>query len=78
MKVKTNPEFSPISIILESQEELEALWHLTNIGYSNSLDCYSTPDEPGKLANPPKENIRNFKRELWDELDEIVRPEEHE
>ena len=66
MKVfRKEEDFKPVTIVIESQDEFDYLWHCLNISkkvIKNHSDTeYAFPDEINE-------------RGLWDALDEIDRP----
>jgi hypothetical protein len=70
MKVeRKESEFKPIVITLESQEEAEHLWNITNCAASESLVDYDTHDY-GKGNNLKK--INSFKYNLWNLLNDAL------
>lgn len=67
MKVTRNKTFSPITIVLETKEEAEMLWHLTNCGLGMTLSAYMKEcDEPVKF--------RSLKDDLWHDINEEFTP----
>lgn len=64
MKVEREKKFTPVVITVESQDELNYLWHCLNV----SVDTIMSNSD---LAVPfPKQGKGN----MWDKLDKIVRP----
>jgi hypothetical protein len=66
---RKQPEFEPVIITLESEDELYYLWHCLNL---NKLDV---KELSGLSTTPFPENLD----EIWmfQALDKIVRPEKH-
>jgi hypothetical protein len=46
MKVSQEAGFSPITITLESSEEVRVLWHRLNVSHTTSLKQYAEEQEP--------------------------------
>jgi DNA transposition AAA+ family ATPase len=64
MKIKREIEFTPITIILESEQEADNLWHILNCANGMSLEDYNT------------EHDKDFEKyPLWLNLDSVYRPE---
>jgi hypothetical protein len=65
MKVeKKGEKFQPIVITLETEEEVEALWHMTNAAFSQSLKEYME-------VHPLPISVKHIRIELFDHLDMI-------
>jgi len=60
---RKNKAFEPVTITLESQDELNYLWHALNIGYTHVQR--NTSD---------KHHVNNWdcKHDMWDAIDEIM------
>lgn len=70
MKVEgKKPEFKPVVITLESEDELYYLWHCLNL---NKLDV---KELSGLSTTPFPENLDDMK--IFKKLDKIVRPEKY-
>lgn len=66
MKVERQPNaFSPITITLETKEEADFMWHITNACADNSLEDY--------VSRVDKDDgIVRFKNKLWHEMDREI------
>lgn len=63
MKVERQPSpFVPITITLQTKEEADFMWHLTNAAEANSLEEYLSRYNVEK-------GVLTFKNKLWHEMD---------
>jgi len=70
MKVKREREgFRPITIILETKAEAEALWHILNCNYLYSLRSYT------ETRHISSHMLSGMKSQFWQLLDNNFRPE---
>jgi len=67
MKVEQKKEFSPITMILETEQEAEALWYLLGMS-SKNFD----------LIHPPMSISFSTYNTMWRNLDAVYRPKEKE
>jgi len=63
---RTEPVFEPVVITLETQEEAETVFHLTNAGF---IDRYFSNDRYRSPAN-----FYSIKGNLWEALDKLFSP----
>jgi hypothetical protein len=66
---RIDPEFKPVVITLESEDELHYLWHCLNL---NKLDV---KELSGLSTTPFPKDLDDMK--IFKKLDKIIRPEKH-
>lgn len=69
MKVEGKEKFVPMTITLETREEVELMWHMMNC---NINQC---PEEYVSHRNPQFGGTSDPKNETWKSLDACHRPE---
>jgi hypothetical protein len=76
MKVDRNERFSPVVITIETEEELDALWHMVNVSNSSSIREYFQDNYRGGYAEGVPGNFKetsDFKVKLFVAIDQYVR-----